>query len=159
MKLIVALAVLVAVCSASVEHSLSLGSGSAEALFQEWIIAHGVNYNSLSETQDKFEVFKSNLAIIDELNASNPDAHFTTTKFADLTPAEFADSFLAHFPEEYDGEVTEVSSDQRGNEMLYSAHGKISAPANDLPDNFDWQEEGFVARVKNQVTTNEYGWR
>jgi len=85
------------------------------------------------------KVFKNNLKIVDELNQKNQSlgAVFGVTKFFDLTPEEFKNTYL--MKNKIQTPVT-ISPDQ-----LLEPKRILKAP-----ENFDWRDQGAVTPVKDQ---------
>lgn len=68
-------------------------------------------------------------------------AEHGVTKFSDLTPEEFAESFLG----------TRISAEQIARRKAHpDANHLVELPTEDLPEAFDWREKGAVTKVKNQ---------
>jgi len=92
---------------------------------------------SASEFRTRLAIFKSNLDLIDNLNARSKHATFGVTKFADLTPEEFKAMYLGTKPFKPQADwpiLPELSQ----------------AQVRDIPVNWDWRDKGAVTAVKNQ---------
>jgi len=106
--------------------------------FKEFIETFGTEYESKEEFQRRYEIFTANLRRIEKLNSQTyRSTKFGVTKFADLTPEEFKNTYLSSLPFVVD------PSWPMGNE--YSTQ-----TIQDLPDSWDWRTKGAVTGVKNQ---------
>jgi len=65
--------------------------------FQEFIDKYARKYQTESEVADRFAIFKESLKRIDERNAKGGSTH-GITKFADLSPEEFASKYMGRLP-------------------------------------------------------------
>ncbi|XP_058746687.1 cysteine proteinase 15A-like [Vicia villosa] len=92
-------------------------------------------YPSKEEHRFRFGVFKSNLMRAKRNQELDPYAVHGVTKYSDLTEAEFRRKLLG----------TKES-------FNFSSHARNAAilPANYLPENFDWRDNGAVTPVKDQ---------
>jgi len=88
------------------------------------------------EETTRFQVFLSNLQIIDDIQRSDPNAEYGITKFSDLTPEEFQAIYL-HPPSEHKQVLP--SKTYQGGSLSYF-----------IPDSWDWRTEGAVTPVKDQ---------
>jgi len=93
-------------------------------------------YGTAQEMEYRFNVFRDNLKIIEEMNAQYPGVQFGTNKFADITPEEFQKYYLSTKP---------TIDESMPKAPLYPKE-KLK----DLPDSFDWVSKGAVTPVKNQ---------
>lgn len=57
-------------------------------LFKDFAREYGKSYKSKSEETERFDTFKDNLKMIDELNVINPHALFAVNRYADWTSSE-----------------------------------------------------------------------
>eukprot|EP01086_Lenisia_limosa_P006002 TRINITY_DN240_c0_g1_i3.p1 TRINITY_DN240_c0_g1~~TRINITY_DN240_c0_g1_i3.p1 ORF type:complete len:356 (-),score=66.36 TRINITY_DN240_c0_g1_i3:21-1088(-) len=88
--------------------------------------------------QAKFETFKQNLALINEMNIKHDGVtEFAVNQFADMTPQEFRDQVLSSCK----------SSDHSAVRQSHQAEPKNIAS---VPDSFDWRDQGFVSPPRNQ---------
>ncbi|KAJ6679066.1 CYSTEINE PROTEASE [Salix purpurea] len=107
------------------------------AMYEEWLVKHGKNYNALGEKENRFEVFKDNLMFIDQHNSENRTYTVGLNRFADLTNEEYRSMYLGT---------------RTGHKKRLSKTSDRYAPRVDdsLPDSVDWRKEGAVAEVKDQ---------
>lgn len=103
--------------------------------FIDWSIQHGKVYATASEHSQKFENFRSNLALVNFLNRQNKGATFALNQFADLSQQEFANQYLRQFPNNL----------VRKSNLAYN-------PRKEYPATFDWRDHGAVSAVKNQAS-------
>jgi len=89
-------------------------------------------YNDLQELEYRFKIFVSNLATITSHNLGNETFTMAINQFTDLTPDEFKKQFAEGL----------ISQDN-------SCGTYISSNYN-VPDTFDWRQEGAVTPVKDQ---------
>jgi C1A family cysteine protease len=106
--------------------------GSEQQKFQRFKAQFNKTYATSAEEDTRFHIFKNNLNIIAAQNAKDPHAVYGVTKFADLSPQEFKDTYLMHV------ERTIVSAPV----------AKVTRT--NLPSSFDWSSKGDVTPVKNQ---------
>jgi xylem cysteine proteinase len=99
--------------------------------FLKFVQEYNKAYDSVTETFDRFAVFKMNLNKINEINAANLTWWAGINEFSDLTEEEFLATHTGHFQSEHEDREELPSS---GNE------------ANDI----DWRDKGAVTAVKNQ---------
>jgi len=126
-----------ALCAFFVVSTLAVDEDSR--LFLEFQAKYNKQYASSAERSMRFAIFKSNMARARELNAQNGDPVFGVTKFADLSPDEFRESYLNNKP-------FQQAADAK----------KRSATRRTLPpvtvSTWDWgiNKTGIVTAVKNQ---------
>jgi len=104
------------------------------AEFENFALLYNKVY-SASEKEYRFQVFKSNSALIHEINSQNLDFKLGINLFADLTQAEFS---------EMQGHVTHKKSYSR------NANEKEDNNLQATPINWDWRDKGAVSDVMNQ---------
>jgi C1A family cysteine protease len=108
---------------------------SAQAQFQEFKQRHGRIYSSLSEQLYRFQVFQSNLRVIDEVNADSRNTYTAAVnQFADMTFEEFSTFYLTIMPTVSAGKCTDHPS------------GNVR-----VPDTWNWNDSGKVQKPKNQA--------
>ncbi|GFZ21709.1 granulin repeat cysteine protease family protein [Actinidia rufa] len=103
------------------------------AVYESWLVKYGKSYNSISENEMRFEIFKENLRFIDEHNAdSNRSFTVGMNQFADLTDEEYWSTYLGF----------KSSSKPKMSDQYEPRVGEV------LPDYIDWREKGAVTDVK-----------
>lgn len=108
-----------------------------EMLFEDFIIKFNKTFSSTNEKQNRFQIFKQNLKIINELQTfEQGTAEYGVTMFADLTPKEFKTRYLGFRPEL-----------KQENEIPLA---KIEVSDIFLPLKFDWRDYNVVTPVKDQ---------
>ncbi|OMP03909.1 hypothetical protein COLO4_10122 [Corchorus olitorius] len=106
------------------------------ALYEEWLVKHGKNYNGLGEKENRFEIFKDNLKFIDEHNADESRSYkLGLNKFADLTNEEYRSKYLGF---------------KKPNKVSKKSDRYAPRVGATLPDSIDWREKGAVVGVKDQ---------
>lgn len=104
------------------------------AEFEKFVMLHNRAYSG-SEKEYRFQVFKSNSALIREINAQDLDFKLGVNLFADLTHDEFA---------EMQGHTTRVKE--------YGRRANVREDFNlqATPTDWDWRDKGAVSDVMNQ---------
>lgn len=96
-------------------------------------------YRSLREEKLRYEIFKDNLAAIEEHNAKYENGEESydmgINQFTDLTDEEFREKYL-----NYNYQPLELNSTE-----TFEAPEDFTAP-----DSIDWRQKGAVLSVKNQ---------
>jgi len=110
---------------------------SQTRIFEQWMGHHNKTYSSVQETLRRKQIFNKNLLRIDQMNEQNPKTKFGVNKFADLSPEEFKDLYLAKKTMTVDPTLPKA--------RLYSQQ-ELGA----LPTSWDWRTKGAVTSVKNQ---------
>jgi len=116
-----------------------------EQAFNSLIKTYKKFYASEKEYEHRFNVFKSNLKIIEELNAKDPEAVYGINEFADLSSEEFSYRYrLQNFSE------LKMEMEENGllNELPTIPTNKTFA----LPASYDWNSKGCVTGVYQQGT-------
>jgi cathepsin F len=109
-------------------------------LFTDFIKEYNKAYDTVEEWTNRFNIFKENLARIDELNRmANGDAVYGINQFADMTPEEFG-----KYP------CGGVLNDLPELDIAINTEPRIIPEVRDVPDEFDWTQKGAVTPVKNQ---------
>lgn len=107
----------------------------AENMFAIFQSKYNRNYD-LSELEERFNIFRANLALIDEFNRNEQGtAKYAMTEFTDMTPEEY---------KQRTGLILKESSENN----LKNPIAEI--PDIKLPTNFDWRKRGVISPVKNQ---------
>jgi len=95
---------------------------------------HNRSYKSDTEFLHRFTIFKTNAALVEDLNAkSNGGAFFAMNKFGDLSAVEFREIYLMQNLPPYEPNATFLEVPQ------------IKAPAT-----FNWEDQGACTPVKDQ---------
>ena len=114
--------------------SRNLQDASMYGRYEQWMASYGRVYNDANEKEDRFQIFKDNVAYIESSNnAGNRLYKLSVNQFADLTNEEFTASrnrFKGH-------ECATKTSDFR--------YENASVPAT-----MDWRQKGAVTPIKDQ---------
>jgi len=103
--------------------------------FHDFMMYHNKSYSSKEEYKMRYNVFRSNMKIVEKLQAlEQGTAVYGATHLADLTQEEFKKNYL--------GYTRNLRDD------IHWPPADI--PDIDLPDSWDWREKGAVTEVKNQ---------
>jgi len=126
------------------------------SLFLDFQQTHLKTYADSNELDSRFEIFKLNLAKIDEMNSKRPLAKFHISKFSDLSPEEFKSyNRLGTNFEEDMNEIISLSA-ERQTELGFVPYEKTDFPekvktaSTSLPTSFDWRDHGAVNPVRDQ---------
>jgi len=103
-------------------------------VFQKFMDEHGRSYPGKLEMVERFEIFKSNLKLIQERNSKGGAQH-GINKFADLSPAEFRDRYLGRLP--LDSTILRETS-------------RTFTASNSLSTSINWCDKGHCTPVKDQ---------
>nr|XP_043621288.1 senescence-specific cysteine protease SAG39-like [Erigeron canadensis] len=103
---------------------------------EQWMTHHGRVYKDDKEKQQRFQIFKDNVALVEAHNGG-PDLGYTleVNQFADLTNEEFRASHHGYKKQPL---PREVSSTFR--------YANVSAVSSEV----DWRKEGAVTPIKDQ---------
>jgi len=133
-KVIIAIAAIIAVAAFEPNHEKESYIFSK---FQSFLKEHGKSYSTIEEYTARFQVFKANYAKIENFTAKANRKHTVgITKFFDLTPQEFRNTYL---------NLKVSLLDQ-----LKAKSGKFVAKATATPAEKDWRKDGAVGPVKDQ---------
>ncbi|KAI3952149.1 hypothetical protein MKW98_005844 [Papaver atlanticum] len=104
--------------------------------YTQWLARHNRLYNT-EEWLSRFEIYQSNIKLIDYVNSQNLSYKLVDNKFADMTNEEFRAKYLGlkTFPS-----IKIVNDD---------AFIKLNT-SKKLPKNVDWRKKKAVTRVKDQ---------
>jgi C1A family cysteine protease len=108
--------------------------------FSKYVKAHGKKYT----TDDfflRFEIFKSNLDLIELHNAANPTSTMGVNQFADLTSEEMANKMNGFRPSQ---KKTNKLADFTEAQMARAVAANVGASS------LDWRTTGAVTAVKDQ---------
>ncbi|KAJ4700532.1 Senescence-specific cysteine protease [Melia azedarach] len=123
---------------ASQAMSRTLNEASIEEQFEQWIAQHARTYEDGLEKDRRFNIFKDNLALVEQVNnAGNRFFKLAMNKFADLTPEEFIASHTGFKMSSHSKKVKKNAT---------TAHKNSKAP----PPSWNWTEKGAVTPVKDQ---------
>jgi len=112
---------------------LLLSAITVENSFKSWMTLHTKSYKSNVEYQHRLNVYKNNLAIVEDHNRRNLGFTLAMNLFADLSVEEFAQLYLQ--PKFNASALPQVN--------LHEDDG-VKA------DTIDWRTKGAVTAVKNQ---------
>ncbi|KAI5632391.1 papain family cysteine protease domain-containing protein [Phthorimaea operculella] len=104
----------------------------AENIFENFINKYNKVYANEQEKQDRFNIFKERLAIVNKLRLEQPQASFDIQEHSDLTKDEFKSRYLGFLPLPSTIEPEKVTV------------------LENLPDSFDWRDHHAVTPVKDQ---------
>ena len=101
--------------------------------FKNYISVHSKSYESESEFENRFRIFRDNMAFIRKQNSQKSTITLGPNKFTDLTPAEFKSKYLSP-KNAFD---TEPASEEAELNL-------------ELPAQVDWRTKGAVTPIKDQ---------
>ena len=109
--------------------------------FQEFVETQNKKYSTIEEYLQRFKIFQNNYNKIERMQISpdsTPSFNLGITKFFDLTPQEFRNTYLN----------LKVSL----NEIIHAkSHGQLALlEEGDVPASHDWRDHGAVGPVKDQ---------
>ncbi|KAL9268336.1 Cysteine proteinase mucunain-like protein [Drosera capensis] len=111
-------------------------------IYTQWMAKHRKAYNSLSEKETRFEIFKDNLRYVDEHNSVEGRTYKVgLNKFADLTNDEYRNTYLGT---KLDPKRVLLRR-QKGGSKRYAV-----SDGDRLPRTVDWRKLGAVNPVKDQ---------
>lgn len=115
---------------------------NSEALFDEFVTKYGKVYANDAERKSRFEVFKANLAIINERNAQEESATFGINFYSDLSSNELL--------RKQTGFKAALHNDNE-KKSKYCTRRVITGPSTRLlPEAFNWRDSDVVTSVKQQ---------
>jgi xylem cysteine proteinase len=108
-------------------------------LFQSWMRKHEKSYESESETNQRFAIFKDNLRYIHSHNMQEPTPSYSCglNNFADLTHEEFKTLYVGTKPP--------FRSENKWRKTENFKYGNVVPPAS-----IDWRSKGAVTAIKIQ---------
>jgi len=110
----------------------------AEKLFIKFLHKYEKFYGG-QDYKKRFDIFKTNLQKIAQLNHLHNDNVYGVTKFMDMSEEDFKKIYLSKQPM---SAVRESTKD-------FKVVDSVSIP-NDIPDSWEWVSKGAVTPVKNQ---------
>jgi C1A family cysteine protease len=113
----------------------------SKSLFESFQQQFNKQYTE-AEATVRFGIFRSNLAVIDELNKKNGSPAFGINKFADLSVSEFKTNHLGYNP------AIPGSKKDQDRYNVQVEHYQWAATAN--ATQADWRTKGAVSPVKDQ---------
>ncbi|EHA8586675.1 Senescence-specific cysteine protease SAG39 [Cocos nucifera] len=118
--------------------------------YEQWLARYGRTYKDGSEKERRFEIYQSNVQLIDEFNAISQGYKLTDNKFADLTSEEFRTKYtclgnLKGRQVPLKEEIMNSSRLKKTNNFGTYYEDKIV-----LPPSVDWRKKGAVTHVKDQ---------
>ncbi|XP_044254635.1 cathepsin O-like [Tribolium madens] len=113
------------------------GPDQAEDQFQEYLKKFNKTYDDPIVYQNRFQAFKKSLETIETLNTKkrNGSAMYGLTKFSDLLPEEFFETYLQ----------SNLSQKTHSNQPKRHRHKRAS-----VPNKVDWREKNAVTKIYNQ---------
>jgi cysteine peptidase B len=118
----------------------------AVGLFRAFKRAWAKYYDSWTEEEYRFGVFRHNLIRAMDMNLDSHQPNFGVTQFSDMTAAEFAAQFLLTTADKAGSGSGSSGSETNSDPLVYATAG--SGPITMTP--FDWRNSGAVTPVKNQ---------
>jgi len=107
-----------------------------EKQFSDFLVKFNKNYQTTDEYSSRLAIFKSNLQVVQAMNAKAGQPVYGVTKFMDLTPAEFRAQKL--MPK------GKIQPGKPSSKFVEIPHNTL------LPDSFEWNTQGAVTPVKDQ---------
>jgi xylem cysteine proteinase len=113
-------------------------------LFQSWMRTHEKSYESVSEMNQRFAIFKDNLRYIHSHNVQEPTPSYSLglNNLADLTHEEFKTRYCGTKP------PPRSENELRKTENFI--YGNVDCPAS-----IDWRSKGAVTAIKSQGPCGE----
>jgi C1A family cysteine protease len=117
------------------------------SLYERWRSVHTVSLD-LEEKERRFETFKENARYINEFNKRKDVPYkLGLNQFSDLTLEEFTSMYTGALPEDVDANRDDDTSLASA---VTSSDEQPLVTAGDVPDVWDWREQGAVTAVKDQ---------
>lgn len=128
------------IASVLINASALASASNASEKFESFKLSFNKKYESKEEEETRFNIFKSNLILIDERNLKDPSAKHGVTKFADMSPSEFEHHFTNYKPnDKKNKKETDFHKYRKGGKALI----------NDDDGLIDWTGK-YTTPVKNQ---------
>ena len=103
--------------------------------FKDYMATHSKSYASQSEYENRFRVFRDNMAFIRMRNSQPSTITLGANRFTDLTPSEFKSIYLSPKP------IPQIEETSEETEINLT-----------LPTQVDWRTKGAVTPIKDQGT-------
>ena len=116
---------------------LSVVLGNQEA-WLNFMSKYNKSYKA-SEYQTRYAIFAENLKLAAGLQEADPSARYGVTKFSDLTPEEFAQSYL--MPKALHANRPFPAEGHEDNTVFQNV---------EVPESYDWRSKNAVTAVYNQ---------
>lgn len=112
-----------------------------EDRYVKWLARHGHKSPStrFKRTDDRFEIYKSNVQFIDAFNSQNHSFTLIDNKFADMTKKEFRELVMGSVKRE------NRNIGERGKIILANTSRVTQSPS------VDWRRNGAVGPIKDQL--------
>ena len=105
--------------------------------YEQWMAEYGRTYKTTEEKHHRFEIFKSNVQLIESFNAAgNHTFELGINQFADLTNQEFRAMHTGFKP---------FPSNSKASKTPFKY-----ANFTDVPTSVDWRAKGAVTPIKDQ---------
>ncbi|KAL0230210.1 hypothetical protein PCE1_003772 [Barthelona sp. PCE] len=119
--------------------------------FEGWMKKFNVSYSSQSELQERFEIFKERVDLIEEIRKTQKHAEFELNRFADKRPGEMYPRSQIYHPEFSKGKPPSNNRvDGSFADADYDIGVRFTASTDNLPDSFTWRGTDELPPVRNQ---------
>ena len=124
--------------------------------YEKFMKDYGKTYNSIDEMNTRFAIFKANCLMakleLERMEEQADEINYGITQFMDLSADEFSKQFLTldatELPSNMDRYYTGNETQKDAAEFLKDRH--LEDTKNEIPDSYDWREQGAVQKVKIQ---------
>lgn len=103
---------------------------------QQWMVHHGRAYRDNKEQVLRFNIFKDNVAYIEDFNSEHSAYKLSVNKFADQTKEEFIATHTGF----------RIPSTLRSAQNMKFRYDSVTG----IPSSMDWRQKGAVTPVKAQ---------
>jgi len=107
--------------------------------FSAFMSKHGKQYETKAEYNLRLNIFRENLAKIEEHNRSGASWKMEVNKFSDLTKAEFETLYTGYKKTPQSGGSPQAARPKASQKTI-----------KDLPESVDWRDKGVVSAAKDQ---------